>query len=203
MRKLCLLFALAILPLLTSPLYAVSTYSDAWACDYSDSHTEADPEVEGGSIFVPVEPFDARICACSVTDGYGDGIYHELEAYVKVTGPSGSYNDLTEYSYGYGSVAIAEVSLGWGQEEGDYTITTRHMSNCPADEFSAAIFPIFIAISLTSYKIEKSSTSSCYYIKDCPPGTDGCGYYRLKRYKQTPTEACPGFYLNGNLRVNG
>ncbi len=201
MRKIKWLVTLAVLPIFTIPSFAyVVCYTDSWVCDNSGSYYD-----DSDDTFVFVLPPDAGICACGVTDGYGDGDHHEYSASIRVTDPNGSYwNENTVTSYGMGSVARADVRLPWYEVEGDYSILSTHFSNCPLNNFGQINYPIYIRTSYTSYLYESGGvgTPSCKYRKNCPPGTSSCGYNTIKGSKPLTQDCLPygwvaHFYVNG------
>jgi hypothetical protein len=93
---------------------------------------------------------------------------HEAASDMTITSPNGRTATVTAMdaagSYSAPYHAAAEGTLAWDWEDlGDYTITTRHYSNCPYQEFGSSSVSIRLGRSEAVYQSAQCQTDGCLY----------------------------------------
>lgn len=164
---------------------AVTVYSDAWA-DTTD-------------------PTAVRIVGCGLTEAnYGDDWeLHSVRSTTTLRSPSGRSFTQTKavyYTWNQGSTFTvrAEPTLLFQEETGDYIISTRHYSTCPATELGTTSLLLPISLKKSAYVlIDDSNTGGEFGAGTCGYGRTGIGvcaegaFVVPKRYPGL----CPGRYI--------
>lgn len=134
-----------------STAHATTVYSDSWLDDSN---------ADGGFIV-----------GCGLTEvNYGDDWeLHQIRATTTIRSPDGrtaTRTGIRHYDWSQGSTFTvrAEPLLAWDfNDTGDYRVSTRHYSTCPATELGTTADIIRVGVSNAVYVSVQSQPDGCIY----------------------------------------
>lgn len=159
-----------------SSAYATTVYSDSWL---EGSDPAGSTYEEGGTI-----ENSYRVIGCGLTEAnYGDDWeLHSVRAATTVRSPNGRSFTRTAavyYTWNQGSnfTARAESSLSWDSSDmGDYIVSTRHYSTCPATELGSTGLVTKVGVSISCYElISFNSATRIATLRRIEPCDTHCG----------------------------
>lgn len=152
-----------LLPVLLLSLFVISTSSVKAGGFYSDSWVDDSDPDQGYIVGVGVSRM-----VYGRTGPDGELQTHEAAADMTLTSPQGRTVTVTAVdaagSYSTPYHASAEATLAWNWEDlGDYTITTRHYSDCPYQEFGSSSADVRVGVSHAVYSQAQCQSDGCLY----------------------------------------